>query len=75
MRHSQSVCCFHCQIFWRHNEFLGLMRLLPFESLLFTLHGQSSAEILDRNEHVISLENNGIWAEGIPTLLRLSSPS
>lgn len=51
------------------------MGLLPFGSLFFTLHGQSSTEILGKNEHVTSLENNGIWAEYIPTLLRLSSPS
>ena len=49
------------------------MGLLPFGSLLFTLHGQNTAGILDINEHVTSLENNGIWAECIPTLLRLNS--
>lgn len=41
------------------------MGLSPSGSLLFTLHGQSGAEILDVNEHVTSLENNGIWAECI----------
>lgn len=51
------------------------MGLLSSGRLLFTLHGQSSAEILDINEHVTSLENNGIWAERILTLLRLHSPS
>ena len=49
------------------------MGLLLFVSLLFTLHSQSSVEILDVNEHITSLENNGIWAECILTLLRLSS--
>lgn len=51
------------------------MGLLPSGSLLLTLHGQSRAEILGVNEHVTSLENNGIWAEYILTLLRLNSPS
>ena len=51
------------------------MGLLPSGSLFLTLHGQSRAEILGVNEHVTSLESNGIWAEYILTLLRLNSPS
>lgn len=51
------------------------MRPLPFVSMLLTLHGQGSAETLDSNGHVTSLENNGIWTECIPALLRLNSPS
>lgn len=51
------------------------MGMLPYESLLFTLLGKSSAEILATSEQVTSLENNGILVECIPTLLRLDIPS
>ena len=55
-----SVICFQMSLGLKESK---SMKLLPFGHLFFTLYGQGSEEMLDWNEHVMSLENNGIWAE------------